>query len=383
MTTPRIKGRRLAPIEAFEVVPWRALALFRITTLVYAVALSLHNAGSYARPGGAWAVSVVMVSWTGVTIAGYERARLRAWPLLLLDLGVSAACALLTIPVVGRDLIASGASNLAVTWMVCPVLAVAIVKGVRWGIAAALFIGACDLAARGALTQASVTGTVIMVMAAAAVGYLANLGTLAQEQLRQMAALEAARGERDRLARSIHDSVLQVLALVRRQGEEIGGRAAELGRLAGEQEVALRALVDPSAHAPVPDGMADLRELAGALASSRVTLSAPATAVWLPTAVAHETFAAIAAATDNVQRHCPPETKVWILIEDQPEQVTVTVRDDGPGIPTGRLEQAAAQGRLGVAQSIRGRMLDLGGTATIATGQGRGTEVELIVPRRP
>ena len=381
MTTPRPKGRRLEPIEAFEVVPWRALALFRVTTLAYAVALNLHNAGSYPHPVGAWVVSGVMAAWTGVAIAGYERSRFRAWPLLLLDLSVSAACALLTIPVVGHDLMARGLPNLATTWMACPVLAVAIVKGVRWGIAAALFIGACDLTARGAVTQTSVTGTVIMVLAAAAIGYLANLGTLAQEQLRHVAAAAAARAERDRLARNIHDSVLQVLALVRRQGEEIGGRAAELGRLAGEQEVALRALVDPGASAPAPDGMADLRELAGNLASRRVTISAPATPVWLPAAVAHEMFAAIAAATENVHRHCPAETKVWIFIEDQPDQVTATIRDDGPGIPTGRLEQAAAQGRLGVAQSIRGRVSDLGGRTTITTGPDRGTEVELAVPR--
>ena len=50
------------------------------------------------------------------------------------------------------------------------------------------------------------------------------------------AQVEAATRERERLARGIHDSVLQVLALVRRRGEELGGEAAELGRLAGEQE---------------------------------------------------------------------------------------------------------------------------------------------------
>ncbi len=32
----------------------------------------------------------------------------------------------------------------------------------------------------------------------------------------------------------------------------------------------------------------------------------------------------------------------------------MTVRDDGPGIPEGRLAQAEGEGRLGVALSIRG-----------------------------
>ncbi len=49
--------------------------------------------------------------------------------------------------------------------------------------------------------------------------------------------------ERARLARAVHDGVLQVLALVQRRGAELGGDAAELGRLAGEQEAALRSLI--------------------------------------------------------------------------------------------------------------------------------------------
>jgi len=59
----------------------------------------------------------------------------------------------------------------------------------------------------------------------------------------------------------------------------------------------------------------------------------------------------------------------------------LTVRDDGPGIAAGRLEEAAAQGRLGVAQSIRGRVGDMGGHVTITSRAGEGTEVEVVVPR--
>ena len=49
--------------------------------------------------------------------------------------------------------------------------------------------------------------------------------------------------ERARLARAVHDGVLQVLALIQRRGRELGGESAELGRMAGEQESALRALI--------------------------------------------------------------------------------------------------------------------------------------------
>jgi len=379
MTGKPLKGRRLHPIEAFEVTPWRALALFRLGTLVYAIALMARNVGGYDHPYLAWAVIGVMAVWSGLASAGYERAPLRAWPLLLVDVAVTAVCVLASTPVIGPSL-HHGAPTLTVAWMACPALAVAVVKGIRWGVAAALLIGGCDMAVRGGISQATFSGTAILIMAAAAVGYLGNIATRAQEQLRQVAAIEAAHAERDRLARSIHDSVLQVLALVQRQGEQIGGRAAELGRLAGEQEVALRTLIaPPTAAGAVPAGMTDLRALVAPLASGRVTVSAPATAVWLPALKASEVFAAIVAATDNVHQHCPQETKVWILIEDEGDRVTATVRDDGPGIPDGRLEEAAAQGRLGVALSIRGRVAELGGAVAINTAPGQGTEVELTV----
>jgi signal transduction histidine kinase len=383
MTTRRFKGRRLEPIEAFEVTPWRALALFRIATLIYACALTLHNVHRYADAGGAAAVGVLMAAWSGLAIAGYERARLRSWPLLAIDLAVTAACLLASRAVVGAYGLAHGLPTLTIAWMACPVLATAVIEGMRWGVVAAVVIGACDLGVREVVTQATLTGTIIMIMAALALGYLGNIATRAQEQLREAAAQGAATAERERLARGIHDSVLQVLALVQRRGEAIGGEAAELGRLAGEQEAVLRTLVISGSGQAGPAGMADLREAVAALASTRVVVSAPATAVWLPAPIATELLGAVTAATKNVHQHCPPETNAWILLEEELDEVTVTVRDDGPGIPAGRLDQAAAQGRLGVAQSIRGRIADLGGTVTIHSAPGRGTEVELTVRRGP
>jgi signal transduction histidine kinase len=89
----------------------------------------------------------------------------------------------------------------------------------------------------------------------------------------------------------------------------------------------------------------------------------------------------VAAAIENVQRHCPDGARAWILIEDEPGEVTVTVRDDGPGIPAGRLEQAAAEGRLGLAQSVRGRIRELGGAVTVTSSAGEGTEIEIRWPR--
>ena len=116
-------------------------------------------------------------------------------------------------------------------------------------------------------------------------------------------------------------------------------------------------------------------------ASATVSVAAPAGAVRLPSRVATGLAAAVGAALDNVARHCEPGTKAWVLVEDEPAEVTVSVRDEGCGVPPERFAQAEEQGRLGVAQSIRGRIADLRGTVRITSAPGQGTEVELSVPR--
>jgi signal transduction histidine kinase len=127
----------------------------------------------------------------------------------------------------------------------------------------------------------------------------------------------------------------------------------------------------------------DLRPLVLPVQSDQVTVSAPAQSVRLEKEAAGELTAAIRAALDNVRRHCGERARAWVLVEDEPGLVTVTVRDDGPGIAEGRLAEAAAAGRLGVSHSICGRLRDLGGGATIRSVPGQGTEVELRLPRGP
>jgi hypothetical protein len=87
--------------------------------------------------------------------------------------------------------------------------------------------------------------------------------------------------------------VLQVLALVQRRGAEVGGDAVEIGRLAGEQEAALRALIAAGPEPEPAGGEADLRSLLSRKASAAVSVIAPAGPVLLPPGVATELAAAV------------------------------------------------------------------------------------------
>ncbi|WP_200206691.1 MacS family sensor histidine kinase [Micromonospora coerulea] len=359
---------------------WRSIAVFRFASLAYVAVLVLRNADRYAHPLAAGGVLLVMLAWSGATAAGYARPAGRRWPLLVADLGVVLAIMLATPWVVGRAALAAGVSTLTVAWLAGPVLAWAVSGGRRRGAVAALVLGGIDLATRERISQSSLTGVILMLLAGVVVGHVARLAVTAEERLQRAVELEAATRERERLARDIHDSVLQVLALVQRRGAQLDGEGGELARLAGEQEAALRALIGRSGDPGDSEGgIRDLRDLLDRYATATIAVSAPATGVPLPARVARELAAATGAALDNVARHAGG--RAWVLIEDEGEMVTVSVRDEGPGIPEGRLVEAVAQGRLGVAQSIRGRIADLGGEVRIVSIPGQGTELELVVPR--
>src|SRR6185437_9360022 len=367
--------------EAFEEPLWRALVVFRLAALAYAAFLVVRNQHNYAHPVAAWVDVGVMAAWTVASSYGYARPAWRAWPLLVADLVITAGCLLVSPWIFGAHGQRAGGPSIPVNWIAGPVLAWAIAGGRRRATVAALLLGACDIGARstGPLSQSTISGAVLLLLAGIAVGHVSRLGAEAQDRLRRAVELEAATRERDRLARDIHDSVLQVLSLVQRRGAEIGGEAAELGVLAGEQEAALRSLVSPVRS----DGANDLRDLLTPFASATVSLATPAQPVTLPPAVARELAAAVGAAVSNVHRHGGERAHAWILVEDAPDAATVSIRDDGPGIAPGRLDEAAKAGRLGVAQSIRGRIHDLGGDVSIVSEPGRGTEIELRIARRP
>jgi signal transduction histidine kinase len=368
---------------------WRAIAVFRFASVGYAaIRLAAIDRVDYSRPDWAWAAITVMTAWTIGTTVAYARPDSRTRLLLTADLAVTVglllSTALLQYPQATRD----GVPPVTATWLAGPVLAWAVRYGRRAGAIAALIMSGCDLAlVRGAALSVVLNGVVLLLLAGVIVGHLARLAAEVEAERQHAIEVEAASRERERLARDIHDSVLQVLALVQRRGAEAGGAAAELGRLAGQQEAALRALVGGglggAADGSVPDayGAVDLRALILSAQTDRVTVSAPAQAVLLDRAAADELASATRAAVDNVRRHCGEHAHAWVLVEDEPGLVTVTIRDDGPGIPAGRLADAAAAGRLGVSHSIRGRLRDLGGSAAISSVPGEGTRVELRLPR--
>ncbi|MFF2505334.1 MacS family sensor histidine kinase [Streptomyces sp. NPDC058067] len=387
---------------------WRALTAYRLLTMLYAIGLYVSAYEEFVRPWVANGYFAVLVVWTLATLPRVANAASCTKRFLTADLTVALAGILLTPVAVAHSRIIEGGPTLPSIWTAGAVLAYAIKGGWRWAAFASLLVGVANVVQRGAFSRDTLHNVLLVCIASIAIGYVVEVARASERTLARALEIEAATRERERLARDIHDGVLQVLAMVQRRGTAVGGEAAELGRLAGEQEVALRTLVAgglvPTSRASedasqgalvraveVPDedqdearGSAtpcDLRSLLAPHAGARVSLAEPGAPVLLAPVAAKELAAAVSAALDNVRRHAGEDARAWILVEDEPDAVIVTVRDDGPGIPEGRLAQAEGEGRLGVAQSIRGRLRDIGGTAELVSVPGQGAEVELTVPK--
>ncbi|MEU4211427.1 DUF5931 domain-containing protein [Streptomyces sp. NPDC026206] len=399
----RTGGRPRAVRMSVELPLWRALTGYRILTLGYALTLFLLNYREYAHPLGAALYMGVLTLWTLLTWNRVTSAERCTKPFLIADLTIALAGIALTFFVDTAERIHAGGATLPSIWTGGAVLGLAIKGGWRWAAAGSTLVAAANLLERGSAARDTVHNVVLVWVSSIAIGYIVEVARASERTLARALQIDAATRERERLARDIHDSVLQVLAMVQRRGAQLGGEAAELGRMAGEQEIALRSLVaggllppQPSAAqlaedaelvrtvAPTavpPAGPCDVRALLAPHAGAAVSVSAPGTPVLLEAAAAAELAAAVSAALDNVAKHAGGGARAWILLEDEPDAVIVTVRDDGPGIPEGRLADAEREGRMGVALSIRGRLRDLGGSAELVSVPGQGTEVELKVPR--
>ncbi len=353
--------------------------------MLYAAVLIGIRPGYYRYWGWAWVVLAAMIAWTAISSLAYRQPARRTWLLLGADLAVTALAVLSTAILQTPQATRIGVMPVTATWLAGPALAWAVARGARAGTVAAIVIGCCVVSLRwpisGTYSSTALDGPVILLLAAALVGYVSTLSKRAEQALQRATEIEAASRERERLARTIHDSVLQVLAMVQRRGAEAGGEAAEIGRLAGEQEAALRTLITGDELASAGSGELDLSAHLSREASALVSVITPADPVILTEEAVKEMTAAVRAAIDNVQRHCGATARAWVLVDDEGTAVTVTIRDDGPGIAAGRLAEAAAEGRLGVSQSIHGRIKDLGGSADISSTPGAGTEVRLRVPR--
>lgn len=363
---------------------WRAAQVFRLLSFVYATGFQVAAIDELDNPVLGWLLFGVQSAWTLACAVAYLQGfgRTPAW--VIAEIAIVAVLIQSTRLVASDEWIAANQSWPTTLWATNATISAAILLGPVAGMLSGITVMAVYAMLKGYVNfDLARNATLVIELAVGlAVGLAAQTARRAHAELEHAARISAVLAERERLARQVHDGVIQVLALVAKRGREIGGAGTELADLAGEQERALRRLVSSEdLYGGQVPGTVDVRSALDRYAGGGVVVSVPATPVPLTAAVAAELTAAVGNVLDNVAAHAGQGARAYVLLEDLGESVTVSIRDDGVGIAPGRLQQAAAEGRLGISQSIVGRLKALGGTAELTTDAGAGTEWELTVRR--
>jgi signal transduction histidine kinase len=363
---------------------WRAAQVFRLLSCLYALGFQISVNADLERPALGWTLFAVLIGWSAACAVAYLHGFGRRPSWVIAEIVVVVALILSTAIVADDQWALDNQSWPTTLWATNATISAAIASGPIAGMLTGVAVMIASSVVKGAVNyDLGRNATIVIELAVGlAVGMAAQTARRAHAELEQAARLAASHQERERLSRQVHDGVIQVLALVSRRGREIGGDAAQLATLAGEQERALRQLVSTGDADTRGAACVDVCSMLRQRAADTVSVSVPADPVLLDASVAEEVYAAAANALDNVAAHAGPDAHAYVLVEDLGSSVTVSIRDDGVGIADGRLDEAVGEGRIGIAKSIVGRMNSIGGSATLTTGPGMGTEWELTVPRR-
>jgi len=206
-----------------------------------------------------------------------------------------------------------------------------------------------------------------------------------QERLRRAALLE----ERERIARDLHDSIIQDLFAV---GLSIQAQANQIDPIHAEVRARLDRAVEKldetitalrhfifDLRPPVwarPTLRQQLADLVGQLSGPyemQVDLDVSCPRELPPPQLADELLAVVKEALSNALRHSGAEA-VDVRVDGNEERVVVTVADDGAGFDPGRAPRG-----MGLA-NMAGRVEAAGGTFHLDTTPGKGTVVRASFP---
>ncbi len=385
-------GEEIAQVaeEAMVRGLFRALSLFRIATLIWAVlgvALSTQHFNREEltwAPALAWIMIALMI---GVTVlltpskGGRSILNPMALPTVLFELAVGITV-LLADGLVYAD---TRTQSLPWSWPAAGIMAAGILFGARAGLLSALVISVAAyvseviLLDRGNGIVGAVSKAGLWILTGTIAGFVVARLRRAEKEI------SIARA-REEFARELHDGVLQTLAVIQRRSTD-----DELAALARDQEHELRGYLSGSA-ADITSSLAfepAMHDVAAKherrFPSCKVSV---VVAGELPELTA-EQFQAISGAVGecltNASKH-GAAGKITIYAEpaedsfDGPPEsapnaiMFVSVKDDGTGF-----DPALATESIGMSRSIRGRIEEAGGVADVKSAPGRGADVQLWI----
>lgn len=359
----------------------RGLVAYRWFAWVWMAAVLAINQDRLERP---WLAYALVAAALGVTIWTTVLARSR--PLALLA----------PAPIVVEMIVALGLSfgggwayeggnafsntlALGSPWTIAAVMTVGVAYGASWGAGAG---GAIGLARVGAAFANGARGfdtpqwtslastTVVFMLAGALAGAVTSRLRQAEREISHARA-------REEVARTLHDGVLQTLAVIERRADD-----PALARMAREQQRDLREFLFGTGPDAERGGAADVGPpLRAAAARYEDAFGGRADVLLAPDlprlerAQSDALVGAVGEALINAGKH-GAATRVTVYVEPADQGgIECSVKDDGAGFDTSTVTEG-----VGMTRSIRGRMSDAGGRVAFDSTPDAGTEVRLWLP---
>lgn len=354
----------------------RGLVVLRWATLAWSAGVVLTSGDRVARP---LLAAALLAAAAAVTVVATVRAP--SPRTVAVELATGFALLAGEGLVFGEGHAFAGRQGLAGGWPVAGVIAAGVALGPVRGAAAGAFVAVgrvVGVLANG-VAVADLDGDRLASLAST-VAFYAVYGGVAGWVGRLLARAEqevAVTRAREEVARTLHDGVLQTLALVERRA---AATDPDLARLARDTDRDLRAFLS-GRHRP---GATD-RQLAPALREAAARAARPhdldvAVSVVDPDlelgeAALAAVTGAVAEAVANVGKHAGATRAVVFAEREDGGEVFVSVRDDGRGFDPA----SVGADRRGLADSVVARLAAVGGRAEVASAPGRGTEVRLWV----
>jgi signal transduction histidine kinase len=348
------------------------IAAYRWLAWAWMAAVLVVNRGALDRPFVAAALAGAALAFTAYAtfLLRTDAGRLLSPVVVGLELTLAVGLS------VADPLVYDGphSQSLGSAWPLAGILSAGVAFAGRGGALAGVVVGLGRLAGQllegGDWTDDRVLSAVSTIVLYALAGGVAGFAAIKLREAERDIALARARAE---VATTLHDGVLQTLAVVQRRSED-----PELAGLARDQERELRDFLAGASGAPT--------SLAGALRAAASTFETRyggrAHVVIgedpprLPDEVRDAVAGAVGEALANAGKH-GQAANVTIYVDVVDGALFCSVKDDGSGF-----DSAATPEGTGIRRSMRERLERVGGRVEVDGRAGAGTEVRLWVGER-
>lgn len=354
----------------------QGLAVFRWVAWAWMAVVLAVNRNDLARPGLAAALvgAALAVTVVDTSLWRTDPRRLVQPTAIVAELVVGAALVALDGLARQQGTAFSPGLSIGSVWPLVGILSAAVAFGPAVGAGAGVAMGlarACSTVLNevdrySSATLLSLVNTAVFyALAGGVAGYVYRLLVRAREEV-------AGARAREEVSRTLHDGVLQTLAVVERRAGD-----PALSRLAREQERELREFLFGS-KPPATDLGAALRSAAARFEDSfggRAQVLVP-DHLSLPRASVAALAGAVGEALTNAGKH-GAASRVVVFVDDEGDEegVFCSVKDDGCGF-----DPATTTEGVGLSRSIRARIGEAGGRVEVAAAPGSGAEVRMWLP---